>query len=71
MERVQSEGYVTDVYVFRRNLLQPAARQMGRVQSDGYGSYVYWRNLLQPVAQQVERVQCEVCVGYVEIMSCW
>ena len=45
----------------QRKVLQPAAKQMGRVQSDGYGRYVGWyvsgRTLLQPAAQQVERVQ--------------
>ena len=57
---------VNEIYVCMRNLLQPAAQQVERVQrSDGYGRDVWWSNLLQSVAQQLERVQREGYGSYV------
>ena len=50
-------GYVRDVS--KRNLLQPAAQQLGRVQCEKHGLYVCKRKVLQPAAQQLEHVQCD------------
>ena len=38
------------MHVLDCNILQPAARQMERVQSEEYELYVCGRNLLQPAA---------------------
>ena len=50
MERVQSEG--NELYVSKRNILQPAAQQVERVQivEGEYGKNVLERRLLQPAA---------------------
>lgn len=37
-----------------RKLLQPAAEQVERVQSDEYEFYVFERRILQPTAQQLD-----------------
>ena len=50
LERVQSEG--NELYVSKRNILQPAAQQVERVQivEGEYGKNVLERRLLQPAA---------------------
>ena len=65
MRRLRRTESRLDQDVCKRKVLQPAAQQVERVQSEGYGLYVCRSNLLQPAAQQVERVQCNFYGLYV------
>ena len=66
MERVQSEG--NELYVSKRNILQPAAQQVERVQivEGEYGKNVLERRLLQPAAPRSlvpRRVRIGIRIG--------